>query len=1186
MAYNCIKYQVFNKCDNKTINFEYQKCNGQWEYVNPLKPKEKKTIFAIENTIATTTSAKSCLEIKELITINPPCLRGVAPTQGFFVYAFQGLGVGDCLSNYNVLSSPTVDQACLYYTQFIDCNCGVLDPSTISFFSGEFNFLAKGQIVYQNWNGSDCNTLPDGTYHFYQYDSETFTSFENLVCDAQGTTIIVIKDGKIVSATPCIYNAECNCYETLITINQNNSVKGNKITLTYINCDNKEIKESFTTGQLLRRCIKQKLTLGSCVPNAYLSGISKATGLEVTWEGAPYFEVAEPIVNCQPPTQTPTPTITNTLTPTITSTQTPTQTQTSTQTPTQTETPTQTPTITQTQTYTPSQTNTPSQTETQTQTPTNTPTCARPGGLNGGWLVGGYVVGSTEYVFSGTDLSTACTFLQTFVSDLCSNLSSVYLLQQSFECEVYTANFDYKVYVGVGEVNCTEMPDGFYWQIPTLPLIQLKEYICQQTELPIMRVHNGYFNIQIICPFQVTNTPTITSTPTVTPTCIRPTEGLIQAYLISELNASGPCASANTTTYSATSVSDLCTKWDIWKECVCPTGSPSGAAVNQIEIELLNPTVGNYVYRNHNLPTCGGVNTNGYYIYTTSVDTISEACSLDLVIIKLENSIITEVGSCNYKVPTPTPTPTQTGTPTQTPTQTETLTQTPTQTETPTQTPTITSYNFCRCMRITTSGVLTYSYYDCSGVLQGPFVLTNSTTTICMIGNELINRSGPGTLTTEDGYVCQGGVCVLIPTNTPTPTQSLTPTQTETPTQTLTASQTQTPTQTLTNTQTQTLTPTNTQTMTETPSPTPTCQRPGGLTNFYLIYSGATSQECSGENFVNTSNWNNADAAAEYFVANIYQCCDASPTNFPSNFGYISGETSDVSAAGQPFYLNWDGINCNSVPNGTYWAVTSDPDTQNWCEVNCISAVTINNGLIVEYVLRCGDPTQVLLSQGEDELNACADFLIGQYDVYYPSVTGSALTNGVTIYTNPELTILAPNGYYGDGTNTFFISGDSGVLTGQTRCVAATPTPTPTNTGTPNVTPTATPDVTPTPTNTGTPNVTPDVTPTPTATSGVTPTPTNTKTPDATPTPTNTKTPDATPTTTQTPSLACLTYQIEWTDGGKTQFQGFECGTGLPLSGEVNSIVTGYTFTCIASGTLVFSGEGGFNYYVVSGCTS
>jgi hypothetical protein len=211
----------------------------------------------------------------------------------------------------------------------------------------------------------------------------------------------------------------------------------------------------------------------------------------------------------------------------------------------------------------------------------------------------------------------------------------------------------------------------------------------------------------------------------------------------------------------------------------------------------------------------------------------------------------------NTPTVTPTNTPTNTSTPTVTPTNTETPTNTPNQTQTPTQTTTQTP---------TPSGVILYPFSCLSGGTS-PYDACNGSDSTSIYGVEQIfdensyffNTSNGGIIGNIAGYYNYLGdlveldasgntvgyitLCSLLPTSTPTPTNTSTPTNT--PTNTETPTNTPTNTQTSTNTQTPTQTPTNTQTPTQTQTPSgPLCKR-------YAFYGGTTDtlfvgKDCGG----------------------------------------------------------------------------------------------------------------------------------------------------------------------------------------------------------------------------------------------------------------------------------------------------------------------------------------------------
>jgi len=550
--------------------------------------------------------------------------------------------------------------------------------------------------------------------------------------------------------------------------------------------------------------------------------------------------------------------------------------------------------------------------------------------------------------------------------------------------------------------------------------------------------------------------------------------------------------------------------------------------------------------------------------------------------VQVVNGQVVILSNCDLNVPSGTPSPTPTATPTTTPTNTTTPTETPTQTQTMTPT------NVCKCTKFTPGGMgMTINLTECDGTNIPNFVI-NSEISLCNKFFTFVGGSGGA----EEVGTCIDGLCPTTPTPTPTQTQTQTPTNTQTPTMTETPTQTQT--QTTTQTPTTTETPTQTPTQTTTQTPSPTCARPEGLPNVLLVGSiNLSGGACGNEDptpEINITGSTSVSEACDLWQLALWciNCNDVNPdASTIVNVNALSGEGTTR------IYSGFDGVNCNVVPAGIYLSASTLDDITG-CTSSTVTIVEIDaNGDVISSTT-CPIPGEFPLAYtAATETTPCDIYLPGNIQTYYGS-TGGTLSNGFVLFADSSLSVFAPNGYYSNGIYSWFVSGDSGVMSGQTSCVSVTPTPTATNTSTP--TPTATSGATPTPTATVTSTATPTLTntPTPTATSisgeTPTPTPTMTSTPTQTQTPTQTPTgsvtPSLTPTNTPTPSLACLTYQVEWTDGGKTSFSGTSCGTEVTLSGEVNSIVTGYTFTCIQSGTLEFDSQGGYNYYVLSGCTS
>jgi len=172
---------------------------------------------------------------------------------------------------------------------------------------------------------------------------------------------------------------------------------------------------------------------------------------------------------------------------------------------------------------------------------------------------------------------------------------------------------------------------------------------------------------------------------------------------------------------------------------------------------------------------------------------------------------------------TPTPTPTQTVTPTETkyvciPTPTITVTQTMTQTLTPTPHPTCTNPCGCpspsRTPKPTRTPTLTTTFNSCKVIPTLTPTLTNTPTET--------PTNTPTETPTNTPTATPTNTPTETPTNTPTETPTNTPTETPTETPTNTPTETPTNTPTATPTQTSTVTPTNTLTPTNTPTETPT----------------------------------------------------------------------------------------------------------------------------------------------------------------------------------------------------------------------------------------------------------------------------------------------------------------------------------------------------------------------------
>ena len=206
--------------------------------------------------------------------------------------------------------------------------------------------------------------------------------------------------------------------------------------------------------------------------------------------------------------------------------------------------------------------------------------------------------------------------------------------------------------------------------------------------------------------------------------------------------------------------------------------------------------------------------------------------------------------------------------------------------------------------------------------------------------------------------------------------------------------------------------------------------------------------------------------------------------------------------------------------------------------VDELEGFRIISGGVISDISVC--PTSVSLNYSDlDQEEACLGFDSSCVDCTYYLDPGDKLESGVSLYENPDRTILAADGYYAgqpfnivvDEVEGFLLSG--GVISNLVDCnTVITPTPTPTPTSTPIS------GVTPTPTQT--PSVSQTSTPTSTPISGVTPTP--------------------------TPTTPCIVVEPK-------------VGISLtPCSADSNKLYvsgweTGVTFTVSATTNVVFSGN-------------
>jgi hypothetical protein len=83
----------------------------------------------------------------------------------------------------------------------------------------------------------------------------------------------------------------------------------------------------------------------------------------------------------------------------------------------------------------------------------------------------------------------------------------------------------------------------------------------------------------------------------------------------------------------------------------------------------------------------------------------------------------------------------------------------------------------------------------------------------------------------------------------------------------------------------------------------------------------------------------------------------------------------------------------------------------------------------------------ILAYSGIDGPDACLSYSLEGVTTYY-AAPGSVIANDTIIYTDPELTMVAPNGYYSSGTDYYDILTSDGVLANETPCPAITTTTT------------------------------------------------------------------------------------------------------------------------------------------------
>ena len=443
----------------------------------------------------------------------------------------------------------------------------------------------------------------------------------------------------------------------------------------------------------------------------------------------------------------------------------------------------------------------------------------------------------------------------------------------------------------------------------------------------------------------------------------------------------------------------------------------------------------------------------------------------------------------NTVTPTNTETPTNTVTPTITPTNTETPTNTPTNTETPTPTitptntetptPTITPTQPLDLFNITSGSTANIACDNgISGVIYAENIAfdtntqfyNNSNGTVSGDMSGFYSYSGLVVELDSNGFETGGfSSCAVVPSMTPTNTQTptITPTNTETPTNT----------------------PTNT------PSPTPDLVTTGLVIQLDAYnstsYSGGTTV------FDITSGFNHTLTNATYTVLNGIKCFDCTTG---TNRVVVNGTGPTLPITGYT-YITWARL----ISSDSAFRTLLYTDTPKYTPITIPLATNT-----------LGYWDTAFRSSGYD-VSSSADVWVqfavvgtNSSQTFYinGSQVGSAIAFGAGGTThwgwgNNDIAIQ-PWGYV---ANMYFYDRMLSLseITQQynflaPRFVELTPTPTqtqtPTNTETPTPTNTPTNTETPTPTNTETPTNTPTNTETPTNT------PTNTETPTNTPTPT------------------------------------------------------------------------------------
>jgi len=432
------------------------------------------------------------------------------------------------------------------------------------------------------------------------------------------------------------------------------------------------------------------------------------------------------------------------------------------------------------------------------------------------------------------------------------------------------------------------------------------------------------------------------------------------------------------------------------------------------------------------------------------------------------------------------------------------------------------------------TGLLTISpcLVGCLDIL-GDTITASACNLASSAGYLLITPNTPITSLTISGAGDPGGagiqLCSLTeiipsptptPTNTPTPTETptQTPTVTETPTNTPTVTETSTPTPTVTETstptptvtETPTPTTTNTPTVTETSTPTPTVTETSTPTPTETVTPTVTPtntetptpQPTVTPTVTHTVTPTNSPSPLPLTISFFQDCC----SNTVYKIGNIpSGTTITV---GDYYYV------ASTVFSGCSVAVVEPIGLINQGTYISSTGYSGCNDCFIAESIVCPSPTPTETPTPTPTPTTTNTPTVTETPTNTPTVTETSTpTPTVTETSTPTPTVTETS------TPTPTVTETPTETPTNTPTVTATVTQTETQTPTPTETPTNTPTVTETPTNTPTVTETPTTTPTvtPTQTPGISNTPTETVTPTVTPT--NTETPTNTPTVTNTPSF-------------------------------------------------------------------